>query len=85
MNKYSFHIDKSLFYKKIKLSTPYILHVVDKLEEYKPYLITEKYGLEKDYWEILLRVNKVTNPFNIKEGRVLIIPKIEELNNYTNE
>ena len=75
------HIEKSLFYKQVYLEPPYVYYAITHSDLYKPYLVAENNGLDKSYWKLILRANKVTNPFNLQEGQLLIIPKSYELEN----
>jgi len=77
--KYDLHIEGSAFFKRIKLLHPFTTHIVDALEESKPWLIAERNGFPKESWEIIFRANKITNPLDIKEGRLLIIPRADEI------
>lgn len=73
------HIEGSLFYKSVIVNTPYKYYTINDDELYKPYLIATRNGYPKNYWKIILRTNKVTNPLELKEGQLLIIPTQNEI------
>ena len=77
--KYDLNIEGSAFFKRVKPIAPFKFHVVDLLEESKPWLIADRNGLQKEAWEIVLRTNNITNPFDIEAGRLLLIPRPEEI------
>lgn len=72
------HQESSLFFKNVIINTPYNYYVIQYEELYKPYLIATRNNYPKDYWKLILRANKVTNPLKLKEGQMLIIPTQQE-------
>lgn len=52
-------------------------HVVTKSENGRIDLISDKYYQDVDYAEYILKYNKISNPFSIVEGDVLLIPDID--------
>lgn len=61
-------------------------HVITKIEIYRPYLISEKYFGGNIYYEdIILLLNKIDNPFDLKSGIKLKIPMKKDIDNFIRE
>ena len=52
--------------------------IVDEFTEMRIDKIAEKWGISLEDLPILMKVNNIFNPYNIKKGMVLLIPNIKE-------
>jgi hypothetical protein len=50
------------------------IHTVTVNEEMRPDLISMKYYGSTDYWDLILKMNAISNPFSVKAGMELEIP-----------
>jgi hypothetical protein len=57
-------------------------HSVSIFEVQRPYLISDLYYGDIIYTDILMLINRIDNPFKLKEGAELIIPDLEDLQNF---
>ena len=60
----------------------YYEHTISKTEIVKPYLISQAYYGTIIYEDILFLINKVDDPFCLRVGAELLIPKLEDLENF---
>lgn len=54
---------------------------VDKKTEFKPLVLVQNIYNRTDFWDIFLKINDISNPFDIQSGDVLIAPDIDYLKN----
>lgn len=61
-------------------------HVVTKREIYRPYLIAEKYfSGNTSYEDVILLLNNIDNPFDLKSGVKIRIPMKEDIDLFIRE
>jgi hypothetical protein len=59
----------------------YLEYKIQKGEEMRIDLVCKSIYNNVDYVDILLSVNRITNPLNIKEGVVILYPPLKEITN----
>ena len=55
--------------------------LVDKSFEFRPIFIVETTYNNKNYWDLFLKINRISNPFDIQEGDILITPPFSFFDN----
>jgi hypothetical protein len=73
---------RSIDWNTFTFPSGYYKHVVSQHEILKPYLISYKYYNTVIYENFLLLVNNVSQPFNLREGVELKIPKLIDIQNF---
>ena len=60
----------------------YLLHTVTASQIERPYLIAELYYDDSDYEYIILLLNRIANPFDMRPGMEIRIPIFEDVNDF---
>ncbi len=73
------HDSRSINWNKFIFPNGYLKHVIAKNEILKPYLISYKYYKTIIYEDFILLVNNISNPFDLREGIEIKIPKLDDI------
>lgn len=73
---------RTINWNKFIFSSGYFKHIIAKGESLKPYLISYKYYKNVIYEDIILLVNHIKNPFELREGIELRIPKLKDIRDF---
>lgn len=73
---------RSVDWNKFTFPNGYYKHIVAKGEPLKPYLISYKYYKAVIYWDFILLVNNIKNPFLLREGVEIKIPKLVDIRSF---
>lgn len=72
----------SINWNTFKWDQGYYPHIINTIEIYKPYLISQMYYGTIAYEEHILLLNNIEDIFEIKPGIEIKIPKIDELKKF---
>lgn len=73
---------RTIDWSKFDWASGYIIHTVNSTDILKPYLISFKYYDDVDYEDIILLLNKIDNPFDLRPGAQLRIPNRDDIDNF---
>ena len=60
----------------------YTIHIVNQWDVFKPYRISRLYYGTVEYTNIILTLNNIGDPFELKPGFKMYVPNITELRQY---
>jgi hypothetical protein len=75
----------SVDYKNFKWTNGYFIHSITQKEIEKPYLISYAYYGTVEYWDLILLLNNIEDPFEIIPLSKLYIPKLQDVKQFVLE